>query len=99
MLGVNEAIFITEDEESKIDCAVEALKDDVLKKYKQFDIRVEAIMYMDRPVGARFVWTMDNEAYRTREFRKSPCTESSEDFIAKIKGYLFDIAVNVVNLA
>ena len=97
-MEMNEAMFITADEEAKIDCAVEALKDDILKKYKLFRITAEAIMYGDRPVGVKFIWTMDGEAYRTREFRKSPCSESFEDYLAKIKGYLFDVAVGVINL-
>ena len=86
---------------SVIDCAMEALKDDLIPAIlsEDFEFMKFKISYEIVNDTITFAWNWESrELHNQQQFRFSPITETAEAFISKIKGYFFDLSVMIANI-
>lgn len=94
---MNEAIFMTD---AEIDAVNEVVKQftQIVDSESLF-VKTEPVTYTERQTGVKILTCSDRYADDAviceREFVKSPCTESWDAFLDKVRAYLFTIAADM----
>ena len=100
MKGMNTAGLLDErpDIMSIVDCALEALTDDLIPAILSEDDKF-TISYEIVNETITFAWNWESrEMQNMQSFRYNPCVETAEAFISTVKAYFFDLAVMLANL-
>lgn len=96
MLGMNEAMFMTESELDEVREII--LQFEQIVGLENLFIKTEAVEYQGRQTGVKVLVSSDKYAdgavIYERQFVKSPCTESWGTYLDRVRSYLFTIAAD-----